>query len=55
MQLQAVASKHGLSGEICNDISAAIAASHKAAAPNDLILITGSIFLVADALNYFYK
>lgn len=48
-----VATAHGLgiSGEGFANVHEAIAAARSAAQPDDLVLVTGSIFLVADALN----
>lgn len=48
--LQAAAVGLGIHGEAHANVKDAIAAARRAAAPDDLILVTGSIFLVADAL-----
>ena len=45
------ASSIGIDGNVYNDVKQAIAAARKAALPDDLVLVTGSIFLVADALS----
>lgn len=52
-QLVATAESLGLSGSPYPDVAQAYRAAKKAAANDDLILITGSIFLVADALPIF--
>ncbi len=49
--LVAAAREMGIEGEGYADVKAAIAAARAAAAPDDLVLVTGSIFLVADALQ----
>ncbi len=41
---------HGLKGLACGAVEAAVAAAYAAAAEGDLVLITGSIFTVAEAL-----
>ena len=41
----------GFAGSPFNHVADAIAAARSAAAPDDLVLVTGSIFLVADALE----
>ena len=41
----------GINGEAYKDVKDAIAAARSAADPADLVLVTGSIFLIADALN----
>ena len=50
-QLAATAREHGIDGTDYPDVHAAIAAARKKAGPGDLVLVTGSIFLVADALS----
>ena len=45
------ASSIGIDGNVYSDVKQAIAAARKAALPDDLVLVTGSIFLVADALS----
>ena len=54
-KLSAVASSVGLSGETFPNVSLAVKAARSAASKNDLILITGSIFLVADCLSWLHK
>lgn len=51
--LKEEAAKFGLSGKVYHTVAEAVKAAQHAAARNDLILVTGSIFLVADALQYF--
>jgi len=41
----------GITGTKYNNVKEAISAARQAAAPADLVLVTGSIFLVADALS----
>ncbi len=48
VDLMAVATKENLSGNVYNDVNSAIAEAKKTAAPNDLILVCGSIFLIAE-------
>ncbi len=48
--LQAAAHEMGIDGEAYPDVKAAIAVARAKAEANDLVLVTGSIFLVADAL-----
>ena len=50
-QLAEAASSIGIEGNMYKDVKKAIAAARDAAAPDDLVLVTGSIFLVADALT----
>ena len=52
-ELYTSATAIGLQGNKYNNISEAITSAKKAASKTDLIIITGSIFLVADALNAF--
>ena len=52
-ELYTSATAIGLQGNKYNNISEAITSAKKAASKTDLIIITGSIFLVADALNTF--
>ena len=49
-ELQAAAAAMGIEGQAYTDVKQAIEAARAAAAPDDLVLVTGSIFLVADAL-----
>ena len=48
--LQTAAHEMGIDGEAYPDVKTAIAAARSAADKEDLVLVTGSIFLVADAL-----
>ena len=48
--LQAAAHGMGIDGLTFDNVKEAIEAARKDAAPDDLVLVTGSIFLVADAL-----
>lgn len=50
--LSQTAQEMGLSFTSCNSVSEAIEASRLQAKPTDMILVTGSIFLVADAVQY---
>lgn len=50
-QLAEAASSIGIEGNRYNNVKEAIASARNAASPNDLVLVTGSIFLVADALT----
>ena len=50
-ELAAAAAGIGIEGERYMNVKEAIAAARKAAGPDDLVLVTGSIFLVADALT----
>lgn len=49
-ELAAAAREKGIEGSAFESVKEAIAAARAAADPNDLVLVTGSIFLVADAL-----
>ena len=49
-ELQAAAREMGIEGDAYVSVKDAIAAARAAAAPGDLVLVTGSIFLIADAL-----
>ena len=49
--LQAAAVDLGIQGEAYTDVKDAIAAARLSADPDDLILVTGSIFLIADVLS----
>ena len=49
-ELQAAAREMGIEGDAYVCVKDAIAAARAAAAPGDLVLVTGSIFLIADAL-----
>ena len=48
--LQAAARELGIDGDAYNNVKDAIAAARDVASKDDLVLVTGSIFLVADAL-----
>ena len=48
--LQAAAARLGIHGDAYINVKEAIAAARRASDPADLVLVTGSIFLVADAL-----
>lgn len=50
-ELADTASSIGINGDRYKDVNEAIAAARSAAEPDDLVLVTGSIFLVADALT----
>ena len=50
VDLQAAAREMGIEGDAYGNVKDAIAAARAAAAPDDLVLVTGSIFLIADAL-----
>ncbi len=50
-ELQIAAKELGINGESFPNVNDAIAAARAAAHPDDLVLVTGSIFLIADALN----
>ncbi len=50
--LQTAAQENGLSGKTYSDVGAALSAATADASPKDLILVTGSIFLVADCLSW---
>ncbi len=49
-ELQAAAREMGIEGDAYVSVKDAIAAARAAAAPGDLVLVTGSIFLIADTL-----
>lgn len=49
-KLAETAIEHGLVGSVHHNVVDAVMAAHKNYRPNDLILVTGSIFLVADCL-----
>ena len=49
--LAAAAHELGIEGPAFDNVKEAIAAARAAADPQDLVLVTGSIFLVADALS----
>ena len=51
-QLQAAAETIGLHGEAYERVGEAVTAARHAAQPDDFVLVTGSIFLVADALAF---
>jgi dihydrofolate synthase/folylpolyglutamate synthase len=51
-QLQAAAETIGLHGDAYERVGEAVTAARHAAQPDDLVLVTGSIFLVADALAF---
>jgi dihydrofolate synthase/folylpolyglutamate synthase len=48
--LQDAARQLGIVGEACANVKEAVAMARSNAAPDDLILVTGSIFLIADLL-----
>ena len=49
--LQAAAHQIGIDGQAYENVGDAIRAARAAANPDDFVLVTGSIFLIADALN----
>ncbi len=49
--LQAVANKLGIDGQAYANVKEAVAAARKDAGADDLLLVTGSIFLIADMLS----
>ena len=49
--LQAAARRLGIEGPAYENVGDAIRAARTAAAPDDFVLVTGSIFLIADALG----
>ncbi len=51
-QLQAAAETIGLHGDAYERVGEAVTAARHAAQPDDFVLVTGSIFLVADALAF---
>ena len=51
-QLQASATTIGIMGDAYERVGEAIKAARQTAQPDDLVLVTGSIFLVADALAF---
>ena len=50
-ELQGAARELGIGGEAFANVKEAIAEARRTAAPDDLVLVTGSIFLIADALS----
>ena len=48
--LAAKAAFYGLSGTIHDTVPKALEAARKAARPDDLVVVTGSTFVVADAM-----
>ncbi len=50
VQLQQQAQAAGLRGDACGSVRAALDAARAAAEPGDLVLVTGSVFVVAEAL-----
>ena len=52
-QLQTAAGFHNLRGNSYPTVSAAVQEAIDTSQPNDVILITGSTFIVADALKEF--
>ena len=50
--LKAAAEAIGIHGEAYGQVGEAVTAARQAAQPDDLVLVTGSIFLVADALAF---
>ncbi len=55
MRLRAAALEYGLSGNAYRSVADAYAAAKASAVDKDLILICGSIFVVAEALTIFYN
>lgn len=49
-ELTEIAKQHGLQGEVHPSVQAALAAARARAAPDDLVLITGSVFVVAEVI-----
>lgn len=49
--LAVTAARHGREGDVFADVECALAAARGRASADDLVLVTGSIFLVADLLN----
>lgn len=49
-ELRRMARAHGLQGETFPSVAAALAAARKHAGPNDLVLVTGSAFVVAEVV-----
>lgn len=49
-ELRTAAAEHQLLGEVYPSVRAALAGARGAAAPGDLVLVTGSVFVVAEAL-----
>ena len=49
--MKEAAARHGLSGDACQNISEALQSARSHAKADDMILVTGSIFLVADVLG----
>lgn len=49
-ELQKRASEHGLHGEVFDSVTAALAAARHAATGQDLVLVTGSAFVVAEVV-----
>lgn len=54
-ELKAAAAHAGLEGAAYNNVTAATEAARKAMEPDDALLITGSFFIVGDALIYFER
>ena len=50
--LQATAATLGIHGQACQEVGDAVTAARQSAQSDDLVLITGSIFLIADALAF---
>lgn len=50
-----LASRHGLTGEVCNSVSEAVGKALHRATGEDAIFIGGSTFIVADAIPLFQK
>ena len=50
-ELQAEAAEFGLKGEMFNSVEAALIAAKAQARADDIVLLTGSVFVVADALE----
>lgn len=49
-ELRDMARRHGLGGEVYPSVRAALAAARQAAGPRDLVLVTGSAFVVAEVV-----
>lgn len=49
-QLMQIAQQHGLSGELCGPVAAGLSRAKEQAAPDDLIVVGGSAFVVAEVV-----
>lgn len=54
-EFASLASRHGLTGEVCNSVSEAVAKARDRASAKDAIFIGGSTFIVADAIPLFHE